>query len=231
MLQAIGLTKKYGEYTALHSLDLTVARGEVFCLLGQNGAGKTTIINLFLGFVPATSGAAMVNDLEITLNSQKARKNLAYIPEVVMLYRNLSGLENLKYFSKLAGFSYSDSELHAYLLKAGLQENVHKKYLGNYSKGMRQKVGIAIALAKNADAILMDEPTSGLDPKATAEFTSVVKQLAEEGKSILMATHDIFNAVNLGSRIGIMKEGRMIHVLQTKDINANELQDLYLETI
>ena len=131
----------------------------------------------------------------------------------------------------MAGFSYSDSELRFYLLKAGLQEDVNKKYLGTYSKGMRQKVGIAIALAKNADAILMDEPTSGLDPKATAEFTSVVKQLAEEGISILMATHDIFNAVNLGSRIGIMKEGRMIHVLQTKDISANELQDLYLETI
>lgn len=93
MLQAIGLTKQYGEYTALHSLDLSVARGEVFCLLGQNGAGKTTIINLFLGFVSATSGTARVNDIEITLNSQKARKNLAYIPEVVMLYGNLSGLE------------------------------------------------------------------------------------------------------------------------------------------
>jgi ABC-2 type transport system ATP-binding protein len=231
MLQAIGLTKKYGEYTALHGLDLTVARGEVFCLLGQNGAGKTTIINLFLGFIQATSGTARVNDVEITLNGQKARNHLAYIPEVVMLYGNLSGLENLKYFSKLAGFSYTDSQLRSYLLKSGLQENAHRKHLGNYSKGMRQKVGIAIALAKNANSILMDEPTSGLDPKATAEFTSIVKQLAQEGKSILMATHDIFNAVNLGSSIGIMKEGKMIHVLHTKDITANQLQDLYLETI
>jgi ABC-2 type transport system ATP-binding protein len=96
---------------------------------------------------------------------------------------------------------------------------------------MRQKVGIAIALAKNAKIILMDEPTSGLDPKATAEFTQLVKQLAAEGKSILMATHDIFNAVNVGSHIGIMKQGELIHTLKASDITAADLQELYLQTI
>jgi ABC-2 type transport system ATP-binding protein len=231
MLQAIGLTKTFGEHTALNSLDLTVSRGDVFCLLGQNGAGKTTTINLFLGFIQATSGVAKVKDIEITLNSNAAKKHLAYIPEVVMLYGNLNGLENLEYFSKLAGFRYNRLELRAYLIKAGLQEEAHQKHLSHYSKGMRQKVGIAIALAKKADVILMDEPTSGLDPRASAEFTSIVKQLADEGKSILMATHDIFNAVNVGSHIGIMKAGSLIHTLQTSSITANELQELYLETI
>jgi len=231
MLQAIGLTKRFGEHTALNGLDLTVSRGEVFCLLGQNGAGKTTTINLFLGFLQATSGLARVNDLEISLNSKTAKKHLAYIPEVVMLYGNLSGIENLQYFSKLAGFNYDRRELSAYLTKAGLAEDAHRKLLENYSKGMRQKVGIAIALAKNADAIVMDEPTSGLDPKATAEFTAIVKQLAAEGKSILMATHDIFNAVNIGSRIGIMKAGSLVHTLNAASITASELQNLYLETI
>ena len=96
---------------------------------------------------------------------------------------------------------------------------------------MRQKVGIAIALSKNADVIFMDEPTSGLDPKATAEFTTICKELAKEGKSIFMATHDIFNAVNVGSRIGIMKSGRLVQELLTADISANQLQQLYLETI
>ena len=231
MLQAIGLTKTYGEYTALDGLDLTVSRGEVFCLLGQNGAGKSTTINLFLGFVEPSSGVARIGDLDITKQPNEARKCLAYIPEVVMLYGNLTGLENLEYFSRLAGFRYAHPDLRSYLLKAGLQESAHRQHLSKYSKGMRQKVGIAIALAKNAEAILMDEPTSGLDPKATAEFSSIVTQLSQEGKSILMATHDIFNAVNVGTQIGIMKAGKLIHTLNTSEITANALQDLYLETI
>ena len=121
--------------------------------------------------------------------------------------------------------------LSTYLSKAGLQKEAHSTRLSAYSKGMRQKVGIAIALAKNADVILMDEPTSGLDPKATAEFTTICKELAVEGKTIFMATHDIFNAVNVGTRIGIMKQGELVHTIHTNEITANELQKLYLETI
>lgn len=231
MLEAIGLTKRYGDHTALYNLDLTISKGEVFCLLGQNGAGKTTTINLFLGFTSATSGKAAVNGVEVKPDSTATKKHIAYIPEVVMLYGNLSGLENLDFFSRLAGFKYAGDLLEAFLLQAGLQKEAHKKRVGAYSKGMRQKVGIAIALAKNADAVLMDEPTSGLDPKATAEFTAICKNLASQGKTIFMATHDIFNAVNAGTRIGIMKEGRLVHTIGTKEITANELQNLYLETI
>jgi ABC-2 type transport system ATP-binding protein len=231
MLEAIRLTKTYGEHTALNSLDLTVPKGEIFCLLGQNGAGKTTTINLFLGFIQPSSGLAKVNGEEVTVNGTASKRHIAYIPEVVMLYGNLSGVENLKYFSRLAGFHYTGSMLAGFLTKAGLQKEAHHKKLGTFSKGMRQKVGIAIALAKKANVILMDEPTSGLDPKATTEFTAIVQELAAENKSILMATHDIFNAVNVGSRIGIMKQGALVHTLHTRDITANELQDLYLQTI
>jgi ABC-2 type transport system ATP-binding protein len=231
MLQATSLTKKYGEQTALADLNLTIDKGEIFCLLGQNGAGKTTTINLFLGFTNATSGTASINGIEVVPNDTATKKHIAYIPEVVMLYGNLSGKENLDFFSKLAGFKYSDDLLSSFLSNAGLQKEAHNNRVSTYSKGMRQKVGIAIALAKNADAILMDEPTSGLDPKATAEFTAICKKLALEGKTIFMATHDIFNAVNVGTRIGIMKEGSLVHTVDTKDISANQLQQLYLETI
>ncbi|MEM8886667.1 MAG: ATP-binding cassette domain-containing protein, partial [Bacteroidota bacterium] len=144
---------------------------------------------------------------------------------------NMSGLENLDFFSRLAGFKLSKEELSATLLKAGLQEEAIDRKLSTYSKGMRQKVGIAIALSKNAKVIFMDEPTSGLDPKATDEFTSICKELAAEGKSIFMATHDIFNAVNVGTRIGIMKEGQLIYTSETSDISASEMQELYLKTI
>lgn len=231
VLQAVQLGKQYADTVALRALELSVHRGEVFCLLGQNGAGKTTTINLFLGFIAASSGKALINNVEVKTNDTTTRKMIAYIPEVVQLYGNLSGVENLDFFSRLAGFTYSKEQLTSFLHKAGLQNEAHTKRLGNYSKGMRQKVGIAIALAKNADVIFMDEPTSGLDPKATAEFTTVCKELAAEGKTIFMATHDIFNAVNVGTRIGIMKQGELVHIVHTEDITANELQQLYLETI
>ncbi len=231
MLQAISLSKNYGAYQALNQLNLTVNAGEVFCLLGQNGAGKTTTINLFLGFIEPSAGQILIDGKALDTYDNERRKHLAYIPEVVMLYGNLSAVENLDYFSKLAGFNYETKSLTSFLNQCGLQESAHHKHLSGFSKGMRQKVGIAIALAKNAKTILMDEPTSGLDPKATAEFTALVKQLATEGKSILMATHDIFNAVNVGTHIGIMKQGELIHTLKASKINANDLQELYLQTI
>ncbi|MBW8684654.1 ABC transporter ATP-binding protein [Chitinophaga rhizophila] len=231
VLEAVNLTKDYQQYTALRQLSLSIHTGEIFCLLGQNGAGKTTTINLFLGFLEPTAGKALIKGVEVNGNDTSTKNMVAYIPEVVQLYGNLSGVENLDFFSRLAGFSYSREELTAFLRKAGLQTEAHLKRLGTYSKGMRQKVGIAIALSKNADVIFMDEPTSGLDPKATAEFTAICKELAGDGKTIFMATHDIFNAVNVGSRIGIMKQGSLVHSVSTDGISANELQQLYLETI
>lgn len=230
-LQAIQLTKQYQGHTALNGLNLSLEQGDIFCLLGQNGAGKTTTLNIFLGFLEASSGEARIMDTPVTMNGHATRQYLAYIPEVVQLYPNLSGIENLDFFSRLAGFTYSDSKLQEFLLKAGLQETAHRKRLQTFSKGMRQKVGIAIALAKNAQVIFMDEPTSGLDPKATQEFTAVVRELGREGKTVLMATHDLFNAVQVGTRIGIMKAGHLVHTAPAGAITADALQQLYLETI
>lgn len=231
VLEAVNLTKEYQQYTALRQLSLSIHAGEIFCLLGQNGAGKTTTINLFMGFLEPSGGRALIKGVEVKPNNIATKNMIAYIPEVVQLYGNISGLENLDFFSRLAGFSYTGEALATFLHKAGLQPEAHNKRLGTYSKGMRQKVAIAIALSKNADVIFMDEPTSGLDPRATAEFTTICKELAAEGKTIFMATHDIFNAVNVGSRIGIMKEGSLVHIVNTSGISANELQQLYLETI
>jgi ABC-2 type transport system ATP-binding protein len=230
-LEAIELCKHYNGVTAVNKLNLLLKEGEIFCLLGQNGAGKTTTINLFLGFITPDSGKAIIKDTEVVNGNKDTKKFIAYIPEIVQLYGNLNGIENLDFFSRLAGSKYSTEQLKAFLIKAGLQPESHAKRLATYSKGMRQKVGIAIALAKNANIIFMDEPTSGLDPKATAEFTTICKELAAEGKTIFMATHDIFNAVNLGTSIGIMKQGSLVHVVDTGEISANQLQQLYLETI
>lgn len=231
MLEAKNLTKRYGSHTALNKLNLTIKPGEIFALLGQNGAGKTTTINLFLGFIEPSEGSASINGISVAEHPQEIKQFLAYIPETVMLYPNLTGIENLEYFSSLAGFDYSKKELGALLITAGLQQQAFEQRLGGYSKGMRQKVGIAIAVAKKARVLLLDEPTSGLDPKASNEFSEILKRLATMGTAILMATHDIFRAKEVATHIGIMKEGNLKSVINARDISANELEALYLKTV
>ena len=231
MLTAKNLTMKYGDQTALNKLNLTIKEGEIFALLGQNGAGKTTTINLFLGFITPTSGELQINGVSVVENAQETKKFVAYIPETVMLYPNLSGIENLKFFSSLAGFKYSNGELTYFLSKAGLQITAHNQPLGGYSKGMRQKVGIAIAIAKKAKVLLLDEPTSGLDPKASNEFSQILKELSADGTAILMATHDIFRAREVATHIGIMKQGNLVTIIEAEKISANELEALYLQTV
>lgn len=231
MLVAKNLTKIYGDYKALNNLNLTLEKGEIFALLGQNGAGKSTTINIFLGFLEPTEGEARINGISVKENPDEIKKHIAYIPETVLLYPNLTGIENLKFFSSLAGLDYSNEEIIAFLKKAGLQEEAYHKRLVGYSKGMRQKVGIAIAIAKKAKVLLLDEPTSGLDPKASNEFSEILKELASEGTTIFMATHDIFRAKEVAHRIGIMKRGNLVSEIKAENISANELEELYLQMV
>ncbi len=231
MLIAENLSKTYGDYKALNNLNLKLNKGEIFALLGQNGAGKSTTINIFLGFVKPTEGVAKINGISVVDHPEETKKFIAYIPETVLLYPNLTGVENLKFFSSLAGFDYDNEALTNFLSKAGLQADAHHNRLGGYSKGMRQKVGIAIAIAKKAKVLLLDEPTSGLDPKASNEFSEILKELASEGTTIFMATHDIFRAKEVADRIGIMKRGTLISEINADEISANELEKLYLQTV
>jgi ABC-2 type transport system ATP-binding protein len=230
MLEALHLTKQYNGVAALDDLTLSIAPGEVFCLLGANGAGKTTTINLFLNFVEPTSGTAKINGLDVVQRPLETKRYLAYIPETVMLYKNLTGLENLEYFSALAGRAdYTRAQLIDFLQQVGLEASAADKRVGAYSKGMRQKVGIAIALAKNAKALLLDEPTSGLDPKAANEFSSLLTRLSRNGVAVLMATHDLFRAKESGTRVGIMKHGRLVRTLATQEVGHADLERIYLE--
>jgi ABC-2 type transport system ATP-binding protein len=229
MLEAIDLTKRYNGQVALDRLNLTVRAGEVFCLLGANGAGKTTTINLFLNFIDPTAGKAFIDGLDVTKAPLETKQRLAYIPEQVMLYRNLTGLENLEYFSALAGHSHPRATLVGLFRQVGLPAGAEDARVSTYSKGMRQKVGIAIAIAKHAKALLLDEPTSGLDPKASNEFSELLRRFSNDGLAVMMATHDLFRAKESGTRVGIMKHGTLVATLNTSDIGHADLERLYLE--
>src|SRR5688572_4059864 len=150
MLKAENLHKRYGAHIALKSLNLEVSAGEVYALLGPNGAGKTTTINCFLGFIEPDGGRASVAGFDPAQNPEVARRALAYIPEQVNLYGTFSGMENLAYFADLGGSKWQEDQLRDFLREAGLQREAVDRPVSGYSKGMRQKVGVAIALAKNA---------------------------------------------------------------------------------
>lgn len=229
MIEAVDLSKSFGATIAVDRLNLAIKPGEVFCLLGSNGAGKTTTINLFLNFIEPSSGIARIGGLDVVEHPVETKQRLSYIPEMVTLYRNLSGLENLRFFSRLARAKPdSDEELLAILEQAGLTADQSRARVGTYSKGMRQKVGIAITIAKGASALLLDEPTSGLDPKASNDFSMLLTDLSRRGVAILMATHDLFRAKESGTAVGIMKHGRLVETLSTSELGHRDLEQIYL---
>ena len=229
MLHADSLTKHFGPHVALQSLDLTVPAGEVFCLLGGNGAGKSTTIHLFMGFLRPTDGAAYVDGYRVDKNIDQVRRRVAYVPENVSLYSMLTGYENLEYFTRLARVEAVDrSTLVSWLDRVALDESARNQRVATYSKGMRQKVGLAIALARGARALILDEPLSGLDPEAANHFCRLVRGLASEGVAVLMATHDLFRSKQVGDRVGIMRLGAMRSTLATDGLAHDTLEEEYL---
>lgn len=229
MLKSVNLTKKYGNFTALNELNLSVNEGDIFCLLGANGAGKSTTINLFLNFISPSAGLATINGLDVSKHDKETKQLLSYIPENLMLYPNLTGLENLDFFCGLGNKRYSKEQLKNLLLQSGLQADFMNRRVSSYSKGMRQKVGIALARAREAKVLLLDEPTSGLDPKASNEFSELLLEMKGNGVATLMATHDLFRAKETGTHIGIMKQGVLIEHFASDEVSFQDLEKMYLK--
>ncbi|WP_236823340.1 ABC transporter ATP-binding protein [Blastomonas sp. RAC04] len=191
VFEARNLTKTFGKAIALSNLNLKVGMGEIVCLLGADGAGKTTTLNLFLGFRKPTEGEALVGGKPVQNDPVAARAMLGYVAESVSLYPTLSGAENLAFFHALARRSALSEDRRAQLLASlDFPGSVLDRPVGTYSKGMRQKLGLAIAVAKGARAILLDEPLSGLDPKAANNLVEVMRNLREGGVALLISTHD-----------------------------------------
>lgn len=226
MLQAIELTKKYGTNVALNGLNLEIAPGEIFCLLGANGAGKSTTIKLFLNVIRPTSGRVSIDGIDPGEDASQARAILGYIPEQVSLYPRLSGLENLRYFASLAGeLELDHNRLVEALGEAGLPKEAVNRRVMHYSKGMRQKVVIALALVRNIRGLLLDEPTSGLDPQAAHDFANILRRLAERNVAVLMASHDLHHARESSTRIGIMRKGVLVESFSAAEVSHSELAE------
>ena len=231
MLEADRLTKEYEDGTmALKGVSFTVHPGEIYAMLGGNGAGKTTAINLFLNFIEPTDGEARVDGIATHREPLRAKERLAYVSENVMLYPNFTALQNLDFFARLGGRKgYTKDDYRRVLLRVGLDETAHARRLKGFSKGMRQKCGIAIAILKDAPAILLDEPTSGLDPKAGHEFITLLDELRREGKAILMSTHDIFRAKDIADTVGIMNLGELVMQRSAAELRGEDLEKLYVQ--
>ncbi len=231
MLETKDLTKRYEDgLVALDHLNLKVESGEIFCMFGANGAGKTTAINLILGFIPPTEGTAFVEGVDVVKEPLKSKDHISYVSENVMLYGNFTAYQNLDYFSRLAGKrNLKKSDYAGVMKRVGLQENAFDMRIKNFSKGMRQKLGIAVAILKDAPNLILDEPTSGLDPKSGQEFLELLLELKDKGKSIFISSHDIFRAKFIADRVGFMLHGKLVMMKTSEELRGEDLNNLYVE--
>ena len=206
------LVKQYGDVTAVDHLNLEIHKGEVFGLLGPNGAGKTTTTLMLLGLTDPTSGTAEISGLDCTRDALAVKKIVGYLPDNVGFYPDMSGRENLIFSGMMNGLTRKEAEERA----VGLLERVGMTYAadrktGTYSRGMRQRLGIADVLMKDPEIIIMDEPTLGIDPSGMRELTALIRELSvKDGRTILISSHELYQIQEISDRVGIFVKGRMI---------------------
>lgn len=225
------VSKRFHDRTVLDRLTIEVGRGEVYALLGSNGAGKTTTINLALGFIAADAGRIEIAGVNVGSDPIAARAKIAYLPETVMLHPSLSAIENLQYFALLGGRRLDPATAERLLAEAGFPADANRQRASAFSKGMRQKVGVAIALGRDVSLLLLDEPTSGLDAAAANDLSATIRAAAARGIAVLLATHDLFRVRDIADRLGILRNGRLVEERAAASLGPAELEALYLERL
>jgi ABC-2 type transport system ATP-binding protein len=221
-----------GNRSVLDGLSLKVSAGEIYALLGGNGAGKSTTLSALLGFLKPAAGQVSVAGVDPSLQPESARQKIAYLPENVALYEHLTARENVDYLLALTGETHSAEEMEAAFDAVGLQVEARNRSLAGYSKGMRQKVAIALAVVRQVPVLLLDEPTSGLDPRATADFNALIATLKDRGTAILMVTHDLLGAADCADRIGFLDAGKIVEeVARATHFDVMALHRRYSEAV
>jgi ABC-2 type transport system ATP-binding protein len=210
VIEAAGLTKRYGRHIAVDHLDLAIEEGEVFGLLGPNGAGKTTTILMIMGLTDVSAGTVHVLGLDPARRPLAVKRHIGYMPDQVGFYDTLTARENLSYTGRLAGLDRAtiDRRIEETLARVGLAEVARHK-VRTFSRGMRQRLGLADALLKSPKIVILDEPTSGLDPQATQEFLELIRDLKQDGITVLLSSHMLERVQVICDRVALFNAGRM----------------------
>ena len=236
MINVQGLTKYYGGKPAAKDISFEVNKGEVFGLLGTNGAGKSTTIKMMCGLLKPTRGLIKIGGIDLNRMPLKAKALMGYLPENPLIYDKLTGAETLELIGRLRKLSKEmiEQRVKYYAEALGLGEQIYHE-VGTYSKGMRQKLAIAMTLIHDPEMILLDEPASGLDPRYTKILKEWIKNLSANGRTVLLSTHIIEMAENLCDRIGIIDQGKLLAIGTVNEIQTStglrNLEDAFIKLI
>lgn len=232
-IEVAGVTHAFGDRTVLHDLNLSVGEGEIFGFLGHNGAGKTTTISILTTLLRQSAGSVRVSGFDTLSQGSEVRRRIGYLPENVMFYNDLTAYENLAYFARLSGVSNVDEKIHETLTFLDFCGIEHRR-LRTFSKGMRQRIGIAQAILHDPSVVFLDEPTSGLDPVGIKNLRNIILRLnRERGMTIFMNTHLLSEVAKTCTSIGVLNMGRLIyhgtmeHTLR-KFPNEASLEEIYM---
>lgn len=206
-IETDGLTRRFGDLTAVDALNLTVEDGEVFGFLGPNGAGKSTTINMLLGFLRPTEGSATVLGHDAARQSRAVRQRTGLLPEGFELYENLTGREHVK--SAIETKNADDDPDHL-VERVGLEPEAARRRAGGYSKGMTQRLALAVALVGEPDLIILDEPSTGLDPNGAREMREIIKEEAARGATVFFSSHILEQVEAVCDRVGILQNGELV---------------------
>ena len=236
MIELTGLTKRYGSFTAVDAIDLTVPKGELFGFLGPNGAGKTTTLRMIAGILRPTAGTVKIGDVDVTTHAMQAKSILGYIPDRPYIYEKLTGAEFLRFVAGLYGQNGKDIEHRGRELLALFDlDDWRDELVESYSHGMRQKLIISSALIHKPDVIVVDEPMVGLDPKAARILKDLFREYTRRGHTVMMSTHTLEVAETMCDRIGIIQGGKIRALGTMDDLRADSaagtqgLEDIFLK--
>ncbi|HSO13631.1 MAG TPA: ABC transporter ATP-binding protein [Anaerolineales bacterium] len=208
MIKVNGLIKDYGVRRALDSISFDANQGEIVGFLGPNGAGKTTTMRILTGYMPPTGGEAIVAGYDVVEESLEVRKRVGYLPETVPLYNDMTALDYLKFMAELRQIPNVEDRAWEALEMVDLDERANS-FIGNFSKGMRQRVGLAQALLHRPEVIILDEPTIGLDPAQVVEVRNVIREIGKD-RTVLFSTHILSEAQQLSDRVLIINKGKIV---------------------